>query len=92
MAQAKRRKRRYKDFVISDPSDGLEVNTINGARFVSRRQSLISIFDADNVVIELDELMNGSRFHRVSIVREVKRVNRSKTARINRYKDRIQGR
>jgi hypothetical protein len=89
---AARRKRKYRDFVIDDSDDGLEVNNISPTSRVSRRASGMSMFDADNIVIELSGTVDGRNFHRVSILKEVRRINRSKTRKINRYKRSIEGR
>jgi hypothetical protein len=93
MAARKRRKRSYRDFMMDDSGDGLEINRLNAARFIGRRHATISMFDADNIVIELNgETENGRHFHKVSVLGEVRRVNRSKTRRINGYKQYIKGR
>ena len=89
----RRRKRRaWGDFLSQDPCDGLEVNTVNQARRASRYSSSFSLFDADDICIELDSKKNGRRFHNVSIMCEVRHINISKTRNINGYKERIKGR
>ena len=97
MADPRNRKRRrsrdWKDFTVTNSGDGLEINRINEARHIGRRHSSISMFDADNIVIELDgRTENGRHFHKVSVLGEVRRVNISKTKRINRYKHLVEGR
>ena len=88
----RRRSRTYRDFMMTNPQDGLEVNLLNEARFIGRRSGSFSMFDADNVCIELGTTINGHSYHKVSIMGEVKRVNKYKTRKMNGYKDRIQGR
>lgn len=89
---AHKRRRPYRDFFSQDPCDGLEVNSINPARFVSKRSYSLSIFDADNICIEYEDKRFGRRFHKVSIMGEVRHANQSKTRKINGYKERIKGR
>jgi len=88
----KRKRRSHRDYVMEDPGDGLEVNRlIAGVGRIGRKHGSISIFDADNIVIELSgrNEESGSCFHKVSILGEVRRINRSKSRRINGYKDKI---
>jgi hypothetical protein len=72
---------------MNDSEDGLEINRLIAGRFIGRQRGSMSMLNADNVVIELID--RGSRFYKVSILGEVRRVNSSKTRRINGYKDKI---
>ena len=90
----KRRKRRKPgtDIFTADPADGLEINRANDARLMSKRYSRYSIFDADNICVELDNKINDRRFHHVSVFKQVKHANASKTKKINGYKEFINSR
>ena len=76
----------------SDPGDGLSVNRVGTGVFSSRRYTSFSMFDADNIVVEISGKENGSNYHKVSVLGEVRRINISKTSLINRYKHYIYGR
>ena len=91
-ARRRRRRSKYKDFLFEDPCDGLEINTVNQARFTSRYGSSFSLFDADNICVELENKVAGRRFYKVSIMGEVRRANVSRSRRLNGYKERIKGR
>jgi hypothetical protein len=84
---ARKRKKRWKEWKVSDPCDGMEVNEVYEHRFVGKRSTSFTIFDADCYCIEL-----GKRFHPVSIMKKVSRVNRERSLNINGYKDRTNGR
>ena len=88
----RRRRKPWGSFLGEDPGDGLEINRINDARFASRKGRSVSMFDADNICIEYEHKRGGRRFHRVSIMGEVRHANASKTRKINGYKERIKGR
>ena len=94
MAVPKRRPMRWKrkDYIMELPRDGLEINSVNHARFISRRARSFSIFEADNICVELDSEKYGRRYHTVSVLGKVGRANASKTRKINGYKERIKGR
>ncbi len=81
----RKRKKNYRDFFLSDPCDGLDINSIKPVRLVSRRRYSASIFDKDNIAMELP---NG-KYKAVSIHFEARKVNNYKTVKLNRYKDRI---
>ena len=81
----KKRKRGRKDYFIANPCDGLEINSINGARMVSKRGFKYSFFDRSNVAIQSSE----GGFKAVSIMLEAKNANNYKSIKLNRYKDRI---
>jgi len=92
MAVPKKR-RSYRDFVLNDNDDGLEINRTNGARFIGRRRSTFSMFDADNIVIDLEgRTENGRHYHKVSVLGEIRRVNISKSKLMNRYNHLVKGR
>jgi hypothetical protein len=89
----KPRKRRYwDDYITSDPGDGLEINRSNDARMVSKRSTRYSIFDADNIAVELEVSKGRRSFKKVSVLGEVRKVNASKTKNLNKYKDRMNNR
>jgi len=75
-----------------DPCDGLEINSLVETRRVSARQSRFCMFDADNIAIEYEHKQGGRRYHKVSIMGEVRHINPFKTRKINGYKERIEGR
>ena len=83
----------YRDFLSEDPCDGLEVNLLIDARFMSRYNTSVSMFDADNICIEVkDEVTGGRSFHKVSIMGKVRLANAYKSLKLNGYKERIKGR
>lgn len=88
---ARRRKRkRYRDFEIENPIDGIEINNLNHNMIVGRYGSTISIFDNDNVCVDF---VSGPRKYKVvSIQRQVRRANCVRSLKINRYKKRTNGR
>lgn len=95
MAGRKKRRKKwgpFRNFFGHDPCDGLEVNRINTTRFVSKRDTTFSVFDAYNICIEVKKGDLGRRFQKVSIMGEVTKVNDSKADRINGYKAHIKGR
>jgi hypothetical protein len=87
----KRRRRTRSEFLTEDPCDGLEVNNINPARYISKKHYSFTMFDADNVCIRLDDKTGGRRYRCVSIMAKVRKVNVNKTFKINGYKERIKG-
>lgn len=92
MAARKKRRRRsgyVRDYVMSDNLDGLEINRFNKVSRVAKRTNKASIFDRDNICVEMDHKVYGRRFHRVSISGEARLANSSKTEKINGYKDNI---
>jgi hypothetical protein len=92
VARKRRRRKYYKDFLFKDSCDGL--GTFRGAESnkpIARRSYSFSIFDQDNICIELENKNGKRKFHNVSIKKEVRKVN-SHTEKLNGYKDRIKGR
>jgi hypothetical protein len=92
MARKKRKRRSWADYRQEDPGDGLEINSISESRFASKKSWQMSVFDADNAAMEYKDNGGRRRFHKVSIMGEVRRANISKTRKMNGYKDRIKGR
>lgn len=77
------------DSFMSDPTDGLEINSLNHARFIGRRSSRMSMFDADNIAVETFGTKRG--YHKVSIMGEVRHANGSRSKCTNRCKDKTNG-
>jgi len=69
-----------------DPKEGLEVNGIHENRKISRCQSTMSIFDADNIAIDY----NG-RFKKISIMNRVRKINRKRSGKLNNCYELING-
>ena len=90
MARKRRRRDFYKEYRSDDPCDGMDVNTVSGNRFISRRNTSFTVFDRDDVAIELGA-GNDRMFKRLSIMAKVRYVNR-KASNLNGYKERIKGR
>lgn len=70
-----------------DKRDGLKVNRVLAHGTVSRHCTTISVFDVDNIVMSS---FNG--FHRVSIAKQLKKLNRSKCRKLNKYNGKLNGR
>jgi len=92
VARKRRRSNYSRDFFGEDYIDGLEINTVNSARFIGRKSYSFSIFDDCNVCIEVKNKDGKSGYRRVSIQSEVRHANISKTRKMNGYKERIKGR
>lgn len=68
----------------------MEVNNFNCNMFVAKKSYSMSMFDQDNICIDMGP--DQSRFKLVSIMKKVRRVNRTKTLKINGYKKLTNGR
>ena len=85
-AKSRRKMRRaFENYVRHNPSDGLKVNTVNDCYRVASA-SMMTIYDDDS----LAEIRDG-KVIRIGIVCEVRRVNRWKAVKLNRYKNLIDG-
>lgn len=72
-----------------DRRDGLKVHRISDNMYVSRYSGTITLFDADNIVLDQE---GKKGFINVSIARSLRRLNRLKCNRINGYNGKLNGR
>jgi hypothetical protein len=84
--------RKYKDYIMSNPRDGLNVNKINPSIYISRKRSRCSIFDLHNIAVEIKNIDGRTGYHRVSIMKEVMLANNDRAPNMNSKNEKINGR
>lgn len=83
------RKREHRYFHFNN-KDGLEINSIHSSRGVSRYKTRASIWDDDHIV--MDDPDRPGKYIHVSVMKQVRLVNRAKGSDINGYNGKINGR